>query len=126
MDSTRSYYPPDNPRSVSTADGRGVVRIDANWGMDAMATDVGTVVSRARTDVTLQRVGREAILHDAANGQAHVINATAARIWELLDGRPMDDLVVAFAEPYGRSPDELRPDVERVVAKFAELGLLAD
>jgi hypothetical protein len=38
----------------------------------------------------------------------------------------MDDLVVAFAEPYGRSPDELRPDVERVVAKFAELGLLAD
>jgi PqqD family protein of HPr-rel-A system len=124
--STRSYYPLDNPRSASTVDGRGVVRIGASRGVDAMATDVGTVVSRARSDVTLQRVGREAILHDAANGQAHVINASAARIWELLDGRPMDDLIVEFAEPYGRSPDELRPDVERVVARFAELGLLSD
>jgi hypothetical protein len=94
--------------------------------MDAMATDEGTGVARARPDVTLQRVGREAILHDAANGQAHVINASAARIWELCDGRSLDDLAIAFAEPYGREPDELRPDVERVMARFAELGLLSD
>ena len=86
--------------------------------------DLGAVLVNARTDVTLQHVGREAILHDARAGQAHVINASAARIWELCDGRPLDALVLAFAEPYGRPPDEVRADVERVLAGFADLGLL--
>lgn len=80
----------------------------------------------ARSDVTLQRVGREAILHDARSGQAHVINASAARVWELCDGRPTDALLAAFAEPYGLEPEAVRADVERVLAGFRELGLLAD
>ena len=80
----------------------------------------------ARDDVTLQRVGRESILHDARSGRAHVINASAARVWELCDGRPFDDLLTEFARPYGMSPEAVRPDVERVLAGFAELDLLAD
>ncbi len=56
----------------------------------------------ARSDVTLQRVGREAILHDGRNGQAHVINGSAAQLWELCDGRPLDELVAAFGALYGR------------------------
>jgi PqqD family protein of HPr-rel-A system len=82
------------------------------------------VVGPTRPDVTLQRVGREAILHDARSGQAHVINASAARVWELCDGRSMDDLLQAFAEPYGRTADDVRGDVERVLDGFRELGLL--
>ena len=84
------------------------------------------VVGPARGDVTLQRVGREAILHDAGTGRAHVINASAARVWELCDGRSMEDLVRAFAEPYGRPPDEVRDDVARVIDGFRGLGLLAE
>lgn len=80
----------------------------------------------ARDDVTLQRVGRESILHDARSGRAHVINASAARVWELCDGRPFVDLLAEFARPYGLSPEAVRPDVERVLAGFAELDLLAD
>ena len=38
-------------------------------------------------DVSLQRVGDEAILHDRRNGRAHVINESAARIWDLCDGQ---------------------------------------
>ena len=80
---------------------------------------------RARSDVTLQRVGREAILHDSASGQAHVINDSAARVWELADGRPMDELLAAFAAPYdGVGPDDVRGDVEAVLAGFARLGLV--
>jgi coenzyme PQQ synthesis protein D (PqqD) len=78
----------------------------------------------AREDVTLQRVGRESILHDARSGQAHVINASAARVWELCDGRPIDELLVAFAEPYGLAPEAVRADVQRVLAGFQELNLL--
>jgi len=89
-----------------------------------MTADPGAVDAIARADVTLQRVGREAILHDARSGQAHVINASAARVWELCDGRPMDELLSAFAEPYDMTPDAVRADVERVLANFRELGLL--
>ncbi len=91
-----------------------------------MTADPGAPARIARDDVTLQRVGREAILHDARSGQAHVINASAARVWELCDGRPVDDLLDAFAEPYGLTPDAVRADVERVLAGFQGLGLLTD
>jgi hypothetical protein len=83
-----------------------------------------TTAPRGRPDVALQRVGREAILHDPTAGAAHVINASAARVWELLDGRSIDDVVVAFAAPYDRSPDSVRADVERVLEGFRALGLL--
>lgn len=79
-----------------------------------------------RPDVALQEVGREAILHDARDGQAHVINGSAARVWKLCDGRSMDDIVAAFAASYERTPASVRTDVERVVAKFRELGLLVE
>jgi hypothetical protein len=79
-----------------------------------------------RPDVTLQEVGREAILHDARDGKAHVINGSAARVWTLCDGRSMDDVVAAFAASYDRSPESVQTDVERVVGKFRELGLLVD
>jgi hypothetical protein len=91
-----------------------------------MTTEPGTAAGVARDDVTLQRVGREAILHDARTGQAHVINASAARVWELSDGRPLDHLLSAFAEPYGLTADAVRADVERVLLGFRELGLITD
>ena len=78
----------------------------------------------ARPDVTLQRVGREAILHDGQNGQAHVINGTAAQLWELCDGRSLEELVAAFAAVYGREPATVADDVSRTLARFDELGLL--
>lgn len=89
-----------------------------------MSADPGTTGSIARSEVSLQQVGREAILHDTRTAQAHVINAAAARVWELCDGRPMDDLLLAFAEPYGLTPEAVRGDVDRVLASFRELGLL--
>jgi PqqD family protein of HPr-rel-A system len=78
----------------------------------------------ARGDVTLQRVGREAILHDARNGQAHVINGSAAQLWELLDGRSFDDLVAAFGALYGREPLTVADDVRRTLDRFEALGLI--
>jgi hypothetical protein len=78
----------------------------------------------ARADVTLQRVGREAILHDARNGKAHVINGSAAQLWELCDGRPLDQLVAAFGALYGREPETVSGDVVKTLANFEAMGLL--
>lgn len=77
------------------------------------------------TDVTLQRVGNEAILHDQRNGRAHVLNATAARVWELCDGRAtLDQIVAAFADTYSQPPDDVRADVVYILTKFRELHVL--
>ena len=80
---------------------------------------------RARADVALQRVGDEAILHDARDGRAHVINDPAARVWALADGRPLDTLVAEFAAPYELPPDDVRDDVVEILETFDRLGLLA-
>jgi PqqD family protein of HPr-rel-A system len=87
--------------------------------------DQTTVGPIARLDVILQRVGREAILHDDAFGKAHVINGSAAQLWELCDGRPLDELLTAFADLYGRSPDTVADDVRRTLERFRAMGLLA-
>jgi coenzyme PQQ synthesis protein D (PqqD) len=79
---------------------------------------------RGRPEVTVRVVGREAILHDPIAAKTHVVNASAARAWELCDGRTMAELVDAFAAGYGRAPAELQSDVERIVALFERLGLL--
>jgi hypothetical protein len=79
---------------------------------------------RARRDVELRVVGREAILHDPRAARTHVVNATAARVWELSDGRSFGALVDAFAAGYGRAPADLEPDVRRIIDHFARLGLL--
>ncbi|MBK9710647.1 MAG: PqqD family protein [Kouleothrix sp.] len=76
-------------------------------------------------DVTLQRVGNEAILHDRRSGRAHVINGAAARIWELCDGRAtLDQVVSTFAAPYDISASVVREDVIAILSKFRELGVL--
>lgn len=81
-------------------------------------------VIRRRPEVSLQEVGNEAILHDRRLGRAHVINASAARAWELCEGRTVDELVTGFAASYGQPPERVRADVERLLASFRQMDLL--
>ena len=76
-------------------------------------------------DVSLQRVGQEAILHDRRNGRAHVINESAAQIWELCDGQnTLDQIVIAFAAAYAQPAADVRADVQYILAKFYDLRVL--
>jgi coenzyme PQQ synthesis protein D (PqqD) len=76
-------------------------------------------------DVSLQRVGQEAILHDRRNGRAHVINESAAQIWELCDGQStLDHIVSAFAAAYALPATDVQADVQYILAKFHELRVL--
>jgi Coenzyme PQQ synthesis protein D (PqqD) len=77
------------------------------------------------TDVSIQRVGQEAILHDRRNGHAHVINESAAQIWELCDGRKtLDQIVSAFAVAHALPAVDVQADVQYILAKFHELRVL--
>jgi PqqD family protein of HPr-rel-A system len=76
-------------------------------------------------DVALQRVGQEAILHDRRNGRAHVVNESAAQIWELCNGKnTLEQIVSAFAAEYGLSAADVQADVQDILARFHELRVL--
>ena len=76
-------------------------------------------------NVSLQRVGQEAILHDRRNGRAHVINETAAQVWELCDGRnTFDQIVSAFAAAYQLPASDVRGDVQYIITRFHDLRVL--
>lgn len=76
-------------------------------------------------EVTLQRVGAEAILYDRHNGRTHVINESAARVWELCDGQAtLDQIADAFAAAYAMPVSTVHGDVVYIVTKFRELGVL--
>ncbi len=84
-------------------------------------------VPRPSTDVTLQRVGGEAILYDRRNGRAHVINSSAARIWDLCDGQAtVEEITGAFAAAYGMPIAEVSADVAAILTTFRELHVLED
>jgi hypothetical protein len=79
-----------------------------------------------RAGITLERVGGEAILLDAGGGRAHVVNGSAARLWELLAGaRDRAVLTAAFGAAYGLPAEAVRDDVDATLQRFASLGLLA-
>jgi PqqD family protein of HPr-rel-A system len=75
--------------------------------------------------VTLERLGEEAILHDRDGGRVHVVNGSAARLWELCDGRTVDEIVAAFAASYGAPADAVRGDVQSALTALRALGVLA-
>jgi hypothetical protein len=75
--------------------------------------------------LTSERVGEEAILNDRRQGQLHVLNHSAAHVWELLgQGGTVSDLVERFAGLYGMPAAEVRDDVEAVLEDFLGRGLL--
>lgn len=78
-----------------------------------------------RSDVTVQRVAGDIILHDDARGKAHVVNVTAARILELCDGTSThDDIAASLAGAYAVEPDVARADVDRTIAAFRQQQLV--
>ncbi len=80
----------------------------------------------ARPDLVLRRVGSEWVLYDAAQSRAHVLNLTAAVIWTYLDGAHEPSRIAdALARDVPNlDPNTIRTDIDRVLRRFADEGLL--
>jgi hypothetical protein len=80
----------------------------------------------ARDDVLLRRVGSEWVLFDARRDRAHVLNLTAAVVWTYCDGaHPTDAIAHEIARAMdGTEARVLLPDIETVLRRFADEGLL--
>jgi PqqD family protein of HPr-rel-A system len=68
----------------------------------------------------------ELVLYTPSDGQAYVLNHTAARIWKLLDGTRTETTVAReLADTYGQVYDEVLNDVRELVAHLRTVGLIA-
>ena len=91
-----------------------------------MAVDAATQIV-PRLHVTLTWTGDEAVLVDAASGRVHVVNATAARAWELCrSGREttVGSLRSAIAGEYEVSESEVETDLLSLLETFRALDLI--
>jgi hypothetical protein len=56
----------------------------------------------------------------------HGLNDVGARIWELLDGVTLPDLVLRLSERLGESPATLADDAAEFLAHLTERGLVVE
>ena len=80
---------------------------------------------RRRGDVIAQQVGETAVLVNLSSNRIYELNASGARVWDLLStARSLDALVGEIAEEFALSPEVVRADVAPLVAEFVREGLI--
>ena len=77
-------------------------------------------------DLPFQRMAEETIVVNPQSREVHLLNETAARIWELLeDALSVEDLVGALAVEYDGDAESLRVEVQAFIADLQTKGLIA-
>lgn len=67
----------------------------------------------------------ELVLYTPSDGQAFVLNHTAARVWHLLDGTRTDEVVAReVADTYGEPYEQVLTDVRELVEQLSAVGLV--
>ncbi len=84
-----------------------------------------TYAPRPRPTTISQRLDDEVLLIDGRTGRMHVLNSSAAIIWECLDGSvTLEELAVELAEAFGADRETVLRDTMTVAREVAARGLL--
>jgi hypothetical protein len=75
-------------------------------------------------DVLHQEVGGEAVLLDLASETYFALDPVGTRIWELLDGRPLDAILHTLCDEYDAAPARIEADLLQLAASLADAGLI--
>jgi PqqD family protein of HPr-rel-A system len=80
---------------------------------------------RAALEVTTYELDDDLVLYDARTTRAHVLNASAARIWQLCDGsRSLPALALELSTTFDLAHSRAQADVDELVASLPAAGLL--
>jgi PqqD family protein of HPr-rel-A system len=92
-----------------------------------MTNDVATTRWARDPSLPFQRMDDETIVVDPRSREVHLLNETAARIWDLLESaRSVDELCAAIADEYeGASPEVLRGEIDVFLNDLGGKGLVA-
>jgi hypothetical protein len=76
-------------------------------------------------DIIWRRIEDKIVLIGKEGMVIHVLNKTAARIWELCDGvNGTDEIAADLCERFDVMPGEASADVQSTLEKFGGMGLL--
>ena len=76
-------------------------------------------------DVVWRRIEDEIVVIGNDGLAVHMLNKTAAYIWEQCDGtKSPDEIAVSLCERFEVTSDEARADVQDTIGKLEGLGLL--
>jgi hypothetical protein len=76
-------------------------------------------------DVISRRVGDEMVVVKNTAETAHVLNKTAAAIWELCDGEhSLDDIAGHLCDHFEVSFEEARADIDDIIDRSIKIGIL--
>jgi PqqD family protein of HPr-rel-A system len=96
-------------------------------GGPARSDSGGDVVRpRRRLDLVVEPLDDEIVVHQPGSGEAHVLNPTAAFVWEQCDGAHADaEIAALLVGRYGVDDERALSDVRACLDRLAGLGLLA-
>ena len=79
-----------------------------------------------RDSVFSTRLDDDLLIVDASTGRIHVLNSTAALVWECFDGDvTLDELAADLAEAFHTPLEAVRADTVEMTRELGRLGLLA-
>lgn len=80
---------------------------------------------KIKPDLLSEAIEDDVVVLVPETDQVHLLNLTAAAIYELCDGtRSVDQIVDALRRSVPNPPDEIDHDVNRTLAELSEKGLL--
>ncbi len=76
-------------------------------------------------NVISRRIGDEIVVITEGGTSTHVLNKTAAAIWDLCDGEhSLDEIAARLSERFEVTFDEVRGDTEEIIDRLIGIGLL--
>jgi len=76
-------------------------------------------------DIIWRRIEDETVVIKDDGLATHVMNKTAAFIWEMCDGKSgIDEITESLCERFDVSFQEARTDVREIIEKLTQLGLI--
>jgi len=80
---------------------------------------------RRDAELPFQKLDEETIVLDPRRREVHLLNETAARLWELLAApQSVDELAATLADEYDAAEPEVREAVVECLGGLTEKGLL--
>jgi len=80
---------------------------------------------KRKENLVLEEIDDELLVADFSDSQLHVLNPTAAAVWEMCDGqRTAEEIADLLAEHFGLSPEQVRQDIAKIIGEFREKGLI--
>lgn len=85
----------------------------------------GQIIGPPPTHVIESEVDGDISLYDAKEERVIVLNPTASDVWRLADGEmTVDQIALVLSKAYQADPDDIKPDVERLIESLVEQKLL--